>query len=84
MYYKLLGVFIQYFEGMYMLFSASTHWLTEYLAYTTFRMMITQSGQNLQFESLNCISGRFVNVKSQCILDPLCNTFHGKFYSIFY
>jgi len=50
--YKLLGVFIQYFEGMYLLFSASTHWLTEYLAYTTFRMMITQSGQNLQFESL--------------------------------
>lgn len=24
--YKLLGVFIQYFEGMYLLFSASTHW----------------------------------------------------------
>jgi hypothetical protein len=49
--YKLLGVFIQYFEGMYLLFSVSTHWLTEYLAYTTFRMMI-KSGQNLQFESL--------------------------------
>jgi hypothetical protein len=37
---------------MYLLFSASTHWLTEYLAYTTFRMMITTSGQNFQFESL--------------------------------
>jgi hypothetical protein len=48
--YKLLGVFIH--EGMYLLFSASTHWLTEYLAYTTFRMMITKSSQNLQFELL--------------------------------
>jgi hypothetical protein len=37
---------------MYLLFSASTHWLTEYLAYTTFRMMITKFSQNLQFESL--------------------------------
>jgi len=50
--YKLLGVFIHYSEGMYLLFSASTHWLTEYLAYTTFRMMIAKSSQNLQFESL--------------------------------
>jgi len=31
---------------------ASTQWLTEYLAYTTFRMMITKSSQNLQYEPL--------------------------------
>jgi len=57
--------------GMYLLFSASTHWLTEYMAYTTFRMMITKSSQNLQFESLIAFQFGLSMLRLNVLLVPI-------------